>query len=221
MKRMVLTPRHRSPSVCLFLALTIACAPAKETIEGLVVAVADGDTFTVLTADSQRVTVRLAEVDAPEIDQPYGRRSLQQLSGLILHKRVRVETQARDDYGRIVGRTVADHLDISEEMIRTGSAWVYRTYSRDAQLYKLENLAKASRVGLWSSPQFSRIAPWDWRHNLRSETDTTDAEGLVCGAKRYCGEMGSCAEARFYLTTCGLARLDGDDDGIPCEAKCN
>ena len=221
MRRMVLTPRHGLLSICLFLVLTIACAPATRTIEGLVVAVADGDTFTVLTANSQRLTIRLAEVDAPEIDQPYGQQSRQQLSRLILHKRVRVRAQARDDYGRMVARTVVDQLDVSKEMIRTGAAWVYRAYSRDARLYELENLAKASRVGLWNAPQYSPVAPWDWRHNFRSETDTVGAEGLVCGAKRYCGEMVSCAEAKFHFTTCGLARLDGDHDGMPCESKCN
>jgi hypothetical protein len=32
--------------------------------------------------------------------------------------------------------------------------------------------------------------------------------------------MESCREARFYLETCGLTRLDGDRDGVPCEAIC-
>jgi hypothetical protein len=32
--------------------------------------------------------------------------------------------------------------------------------------------------------------------------------------------MQSCKEARFYLTQCGLGRLDGDNDGVPCEAIC-
>ncbi|MGD9806722.1 MAG: excalibur calcium-binding domain-containing protein [Hyphomicrobiaceae bacterium] len=27
-------------------------------------------------------------------------------------------------------------------------------------------------------------------------------------------------EAKFYLQTCGLKRLDGDGDGIPCNALC-
>lgn len=41
-----------------------------------------------------------------------------------------------------------------------------------------------------------------------------------CGAKRYCREMANCAEAAHYLKDCGLTRLDGDGDGIPCEALC-
>ena len=42
-----------------------------------------------------------------------------------------------------------------------------------------------------------------------------------CGVKRTCGEMTSCEEARFYLNECGLTRLEGDGDGVPCEALCN
>ncbi|MDS4040497.1 MAG: excalibur calcium-binding domain-containing protein [Candidatus Competibacter sp.] len=39
-------------------------------------------------------------------------------------------------------------------------------------------------------------------------------------AKRTCGEMTSCEEARFYLTQCGLSRLDKDKDGTPCAVVC-
>ena len=41
-----------------------------------------------------------------------------------------------------------------------------------------------------------------------------------CGAKSYCKEMKSCAEARHYLKDCGLAKLDKDGDGVPCESLC-
>jgi len=38
--------------------------------------------------------------------------------------------------------------------------------------------------------------------------------------KKYCRDMKSCAEARFHLGTCGRSRLDGNGDGIPCDALC-
>lgn len=41
-----------------------------------------------------------------------------------------------------------------------------------------------------------------------------------CEGKKTCKEMSSCAEARFYLTQCGVSRLDGDGDGMPCEKLC-
>jgi endonuclease YncB( thermonuclease family) len=42
----------------------------------------------------------------------------------------------------------------------------------------------------------------------------------VCGKKYYCSQMESCEEAMFYYTVCGLKRLDGDYDGVPCEILC-
>lgn len=42
-----------------------------------------------------------------------------------------------------------------------------------------------------------------------------------CGNKKICSQMDSCAEATFYLKECGVKRLDGDKDLIPCEGtKC-
>jgi hypothetical protein len=41
-----------------------------------------------------------------------------------------------------------------------------------------------------------------------------------CGTKTYCRQMTSCAEAQFHYRTCGLLRLDGDRDGVPCERLC-
>jgi hypothetical protein len=32
--------------------------------------------------------------------------------------------------------------------------------------------------------------------------------------------MTSCKEAIFYLRNCGLSRLDGDNDGLPCSSIC-
>ena len=44
--------------------------------------------------------------------------------------------------------------------------------------------------------------------------------GWNCGTKSSCGQMTSCEEARFYLTQCGVSRLDGDGDGMPCASLC-
>lgn len=54
--------------------------------------------------------------------------------------------------------------------------------------------------------------------SLRPEEPAS--ESFQCGAKRVCGEMNSCAEANYHLDQCGLSRLDGDGDGVPCESIC-
>ena len=48
----------------------------------------------------------------------------------------------------------------------------------------------------------------------------TASGGFSCGGKRYCREMTSCEEAKFYLNTCGVRSLDGNKDGVPCEKLC-
>lgn len=40
------------------------------------------------------------------------------------------------------------------------------------------------------------------------------------GRSKYCKNMRSCAEAKFYLNQCGIGRLDRDNDGVPCENVC-
>jgi hypothetical protein len=59
------------------------------------------------------------------------------------------------------------------------------------------------------APAFHIIAPASQQAELRK-----------CGTKRFCKQMTSCEEAKFYLTTCGVSSLDGDGDGIPCESLC-
>ncbi len=45
--------------------------------------------------------------------------------------------------------------------------------------------------------------------------------GWSCRTKITCGKMSRCDEAKFYLNQCGLKRLDGDGDGMPCASLCN
>lgn len=45
---------------------------------------------------------------------------------------------------------------------------------------------------------------------------------FACDGKEVCSEMTSCAEATYYLLNCPNVRIDGDNDGRPCETQwCN
>ncbi|MFC1827334.1 excalibur calcium-binding domain-containing protein [Thermodesulfobacteriota bacterium] len=41
----------------------------------------------------------------------------------------------------------------------------------------------------------------------------------TCSGKIYCSEMTSCDEAKFYLRNCPGTKIDGNNDGIPCEKQ--
>jgi endonuclease YncB( thermonuclease family) len=151
-------------SVLLLLSLFAFQVQATD-LHGKVIAIADGDTFTLLTADKQQVKIRLAEIDAPESGQPYGNKSKQALSGLIFGKDIRVVVQTTDRYGRTVGRPYLGDLDICEEMVRRGAAWAYRDYLRDRGLLTLESEAKAEKRGIWGLSEAQNAPPWEWRRS--------------------------------------------------------
>lgn len=211
--------------VCVVVAVSTATAQVR-TIEGRVVGVTDGDTLTLLTPDKQQVRVRLAEIDAPESGQPYGTKAKLVLSELAFGKNVQARVMDTDRYGRTVARVHEGVLDINAELVRRGAAWAYRKYLTDTTLLAVEAEAKTAQRGLWALPETERVAPWQWRHPSsatrppNSVLAMKENGGFACGAKRTCGQMSSCAEARHYLEVCGLNRLDGDRDGIPCESMC-
>ncbi|VEE14526.1 excalibur calcium-binding domain-containing protein [Ectopseudomonas mendocina] len=40
-----------------------------------------------------------------------------------------------------------------------------------------------------------------------------------CDGRTHCSQMTSCAEATFFLRNCPGTRMDGDNDGVPCEGQ--
>jgi endonuclease YncB( thermonuclease family) len=134
--------------------------------EGRVVSVHDGDTLTVLVG-KQQVKVRLADIDAPELRQPYGGRSKESLAALCFQEAAKLVQTARDRYGRAVGRVECAGMDASVHQVATGMAWVFPRYApKDSPLYRLEAEAKLARRGLWEDS--GAVPPWEWRRSGKS-----------------------------------------------------
>lgn len=151
-------------ALCLFLAIPIE---ARE-INGVVVAVHDGDTITVKHG-KESVKVRLADIDAPELKQPWGDKAKQGAVDLSLGKSVRVEWQHKDLYGRVDGRVYvkdgARELDLSATLVGSGLAWWYQRYSRDKRIKAIEQLARDEKRGLWADD--APVAPWEYRKKAK------------------------------------------------------
>lgn len=219
----------------LLLLLCLILPAQARTLTGRVVAVSDGDTLTLL-AGSKQYKIRLAQIDAPEKKQPFGQRSRQSLAELAYGRTVDAEVATEDKYGRLVATIRIEGQNINQEQIRRGMAWVYVHYPHSADMLASERQARSERRGLWS--QANPVPPWDWRRQQKTGNDwewllqllssqqaqaaKSDAPGLAyrCGDKLSCKQMRSCEEARFHLQQCGVTRLDGNGDGIPCEALC-
>lgn len=214
----------------LFVVTLLSFSARAEDYVGRVVRVLDGDTITLVPTGKRQIKVRLAEIDAPEPEQPYGTEAKQELSSLVLGKTISVKFQDTDRYAVIVGRVYVDTHDVNADMVRRGAAWVYSKYATDQGLYALEDQARKSKSGLWFLPETVQVPPWEWRRGKRSNPelgfnrpelgDSAEQRGFSCGRKTTCGEMTSCAEAYFYLNKCGIGRLDHDKNGIPCESVC-
>ncbi len=200
--------------VCMVLLSLPASAAA---VSGRVIRVSDGDTLTLRTATREIVEVRLAEIDAPERGQPWGDEAKEALAEMTFGEVVRAEVQTTDSNGRKVARVYLANRDINRELVEDGHAWVYPRYLRDETLLEDEGSAREEGLGLWGLSEARRVPPWEWRRQYGSDGPRRSQR---CGAKRYCGEMASCAEAWFYLNECGVRRLDGDRDGVPCEDLC-
>lgn len=200
--------------------------------KGKVVGIADGDTFTMLTAENKQIKVRLSEIDTPERAQPYGSRARQALSDLVFNKEVVVMEDDTDRYGRLVGQVYVGDLHVNRKMVQDGMAWVYWQYLKDENLLDDEEAARLAKRGLWSLPSTEQVPPWEWRRGNRTspsarakpaptkDSQSKDAKDFRCGSKTKCSEMISCEEALYYLEECGLSRLDGNGDGVPCESLC-
>ena len=118
-----------------------------------------------LLVDSKQLKIRLSDIDTPERKQPFGTRAKQALSELAFRKQARVVEVTVDRYGRIVGRAYVDGLDVNAVLVRGRYARVYRKYSHDAELLRLEAEAKRKGLGLWADP--NPIPPWEWRRGRR------------------------------------------------------
>jgi endonuclease YncB( thermonuclease family) len=148
-------------------------ASGPQTLTGRVVAIADGDTITLLDSANTQHRVRLEGIDAPESHQAFGEQSKLSLSAMIFGRDVSVRYQKVDQYGRLVGKIILDGKDINLEQVKAGMAWHYKFYEdeqtpEDRDLYeRAEAEARAARRGLWQDP--NPTEPYQFRKEEKRE----------------------------------------------------
>lgn len=139
----------------------------KDTLQGKVTAIFDGDTYQILTMDNQTIKIRMEGIDAPERDMPYHKASQKYLSQLIFKKEIKLLKTGEDQYGRTLGFTyLTDGTDINLLMLQEGMVWHYKKYNSNRLYSNAEKEARSANKGLWSDK--NPIAPWEFRKSKRN-----------------------------------------------------
>ncbi|HLP91954.1 MAG TPA: thermonuclease family protein [Nostocaceae cyanobacterium] len=188
-----------------------------------------------MVAGGQKVTVRLACIDAPELSQrPWGEKSRDRLQELLPRgfiAELKVATPAVGDrYGRQVGELFWGGRNINLQLVAEGLAVVYRQYLSSCPesrgyLVLAEAEAKTKGLGLWGEE--NPLMPWDFRRGMKQAAvvpvvpknfNTCDPSypdvcipppppDLNCGDIPY---------RKIRVTGIDPHKLDGNRDGIAC-----
>lgn len=134
---------------------------------GPLVRVKDGDSL-VVKVQGVDMDFRLAEIDAPERDQPYGEQAKRDLIALAKGQQLVILPFETDGYGRTVSYIWNGDTYLNAEMVKRGAAWFYSRYAPTETLYYVEQEARKARRGLWALPPKDHVEPWEWRKRKRS-----------------------------------------------------
>lgn len=79
--------------------------------------------------------------------------------------------------------------------------------------------------GIWG---YKHFAQWQHRRDLSAQpisvpvgvsTSSESPSTFRCDGRAYCSQMTSCAEAKWFINNCPGTKMDGNNDGIPCQEQ--
>ena len=170
--------------LCSVLSLPVAA----ETLVGRNIGVADGDTLTLLDANSASHKIRLSGIDAPEKKQAFGQQSKLSLSSLAYGRQATADCSKRDRYQRAVCVVTIAGNDVGLQQIHRGLAWWYQAYAREQEpqarrdYERAEQDAQDKRLGLWRDK--NPTPPWDWRRDRRAQSSSARHDASVATTEK-------------------------------------
>jgi micrococcal nuclease len=126
-----------------------------------VLTVHEGDRVTIHYQEKNQM-LALRDVDCPELKQPYGKQAKHAAAAYLANRDVVVRELKKDQRGRVTADIfLTDGRNIAHELVKEGLAWVLPGEVYDPTLKDMEELARASKRGLWS--ESDPIPPWKWK----------------------------------------------------------
>lgn len=65
----------------------------------------------------------------------------------------------------------------------------------------------------------ARLAAPEVARPESSAPEVTVGTLFQCDGRAHCSQMTSCSEAKFFLKNCPNTKMDGNNDGVPCEQQ--
>ena len=135
------------------------------------------------------------------MDKPSALNQKKTLSDCAFGKKVVVEGDKLDRYGRTLGKVIASGVDCNLRQVVAGVAWHFKQYAKErpavesAAYAAAEDAARAAKRGLWADA--APMPPWEWRSggqqahasNKEMSGECACATGASCTGKRggeYC-----------------------------------
>ncbi|MBE1298613.1 MAG: hypothetical protein GJ680_01710 [Alteromonadaceae bacterium] len=152
----------------LSLLVLLSCKPVPESVA--VVEVIDGDSIVVAMPNGGHQHIELPYIDAPELEQPFGREAKQALSNLVASQTITLNAKTK----------LPEVSSFSLTMLQSGHAWLrtdtsFKDTETTLRFNDAVQQAQINKVGLWQLDPALQIAPWQWR-NQSTQRSTTALE---------------------------------------------
>jgi len=82
------------------------------------------------------------------------------------------------------------------------------------QGYRYYQMRAAQSLAVRESPAALPATP-----NAAPRTLAEPVAAYKCDGRTHCSQMTSCEEATYFLRNCPNTKMDGDNDGVPCEQQ--
>lgn len=129
--------------------------------------VIDGDSL-ILEGDQ---SIRLASIDAPEIEYCLGKEAKERLENLVLGRRIKLDELSKDNFNRMITLVYQGNSFINKIMLEEGWGRYDSTYtSEDKILLEVANRAKELKRGVYSE-KCTQIEPSNPKCPIKGNID--------------------------------------------------
>jgi len=178
--------------------------------------VIDGDTF-VLTNKQE---IRLMSVNAPEISLCGSTEATEKLKSLILGKKVRLEGDLNDHFGRFLALVYVDDQLINKEMILSGWTRFTSTASSESENLKAAfQKSKTEKLGVFSSKCYQITNPQNPKCNIKGNVKEGKKTYFFLGCGNYSNVALELDQGDQWFCSESDATSAGFTKSVNCYAK--